>query len=102
MTEIESGQEKHRIYVTGTCDGLREVLHALQAHDALGRGGSAEMIRAAAAALAGGHLAALLHATRGPACPGEELATVREYTRAPVILLASGDCSGLLEEALED
>ena len=27
---------------------------------------------------------------------------MREYTRAPVILLASGDCSGLLEEALED
>ena len=64
--------------------------------------GSAEIIQEAAAALAGGHLEAILHATRGPQYPAGEIATMREYTRAPVILLASGDCSGLLEEALED
>jgi pilus assembly protein CpaE len=95
-------KQRLRIYVTGSCDGLAEVLQALQAHDELEVVGSAELIPEAAAALAGGHLDAILHATRGPGYPAGELATVREYTRAPVILLASGDCSGLLEEALED
>src|SRR4029450_1825360 len=103
MTEHENNaKERLRIYVTGSCDGLPEVLQALQAHDELEIIGSAEMIQEAAAALAGGHLDALLHATRGPDYPAGELAAMREYTRAPVILVASGDCSGLLEEALED
>ena len=103
MTEIEnSTKDKLRIYVTGSCDGLAEVLQALEGHEELEVIGSAEMIQEAASALAGGHLDAILHATRGPAYPAGELATMREYTRAPIILLASGDCSGLLEEALED
>jgi pilus assembly protein CpaE len=103
MTEIENGSTKKlRIYVTGSCDGLPEVLQALEAHDEIEVVGSAEMIQEAASALAGGHLDAILYATRGPQYPAGELATVREYTRAPIILLASGDCSGLLEEALED
>jgi pilus assembly protein CpaE len=102
MTENENGKEKLRLYVTGSCDGLAEVVQALQTHDELELVGSAEMIQEAASALAGGHLDAILHATRGPAYPAGEMATMREYTRAPVILLASGDCSGLLEEALED
>ena len=70
MTEIENGKEKLRIYVTGSCDGLPEVLDALKAHDELELVGSAETIQEAAAALAGGHLDAILHATRGPAVPG--------------------------------
>jgi pilus assembly protein CpaE len=104
MTEHDNDTNRQslRIYVTGSCDGLAEVLQALQAHEELELVGSAELIPEAASTLAGGHLDAILHATRGPADPGEELATVREYTRAPIILLASGDCSGLLEEALED
>ena len=99
---VEDGKQRLRIYVTGSCDGLADVLQALEAHDELELVGSADGIQEAASALAGGHLDAILHATRGPMYPAEELATVREYTRAPVIVLASGDCSGLLEEALED
>ena len=105
MTEHEhvaEDRERLRIYVTGTCDGLAEVLQALQAHDELELVGASESIQEAASALAGGHLDAILHATRGPAYPAAELATVREYSRAPLILLASGDSSRLLEEALED
>ena len=90
----EDSKQRLRIYVTGSCDGLAEVLQALEAHDELELVGSADIIQEAAAALAGGHLDAILHATRGPQYPAEELATVREYTRAPVIVLASGDCSG--------
>ena len=51
--------------------------------------------------LAGGHLGVVLHGTRAPDSPGDELAQIREHTRAPVILLASGEASTLLEEALE-
>lgn len=95
-------RERLRIYVTGSCDGVADVLQALEAHDELELVGSSESVQEAATALAGGHLEAILHATRGPLYPAEELAAVREYTRAPIILLASGDCAGLLEEALED
>ena len=66
MTEIENGNEKLRIFVTGSCDGLAEVLDALKAHDELELVGSAEMVQEAAAALAGGHNDVILHATRGP------------------------------------
>ena len=95
-------RQRLRIYVTGSCDGLAEVVQALEGHDELELVGSSESVQEAAAALAGGHLEAILHATRGPLYPAEELAALREYTRAPVILLASGDSAGLLEEALED
>ena len=88
---VEDGKQRLRIYVTGSCDGLGDVLQALEAHDELELVGSADGIQEAASALAGGHLDAILHATRGPMYPGEELAAVREYTRAPVIVLASGD-----------
>ena len=97
MAELENEtRERLRVYVTGSCDGLPEVLQALEGHGELELVGSAELVQEAAAALAGGHLEAILHATRGPQYPAEELAAIREYSRAPVILLASGDCSGLL------
>jgi pilus assembly protein CpaE len=55
----------------------------------------------AAGALAGGHLDVVLHATRSSALPADELATIREHTAAPVIVVASGECSTMLDEALE-
>lgn len=93
--------EKVRIFATGSCEGLEEVLQALQAHEEIELVGSKENVAEAAAVLAGGHLDVILHGTRGPSFPADELATVKEHTRAPVILLCSGDCSGLLEDALE-
>jgi pilus assembly protein CpaE len=58
-------------------------------------------VRGAAAALAGGHLQVVLHATRSSRLPAGDLASIREYTQAPVVLLASGEASQLLEEALD-
>ena len=52
-------------------------------------------------ALRGGHLAVVLHGTRSSTLPEAELASIREHTTAPIILLASGEASMLLEEALE-
>ena len=95
-------RDRLRVFVTGSCDGLAEVVQALDANDELELVGSTESVQEASTALAGGHLEAVLHATRGPAYPAEELAAIREFTRAPVIVLASGDSSALLEEALED
>lgn len=93
--------EKVRIFATGSCEGLEEVLQALQAHEEVELVGAKDNVGEAAAVLAGGHLDVILHGTRGPSFPADELATVKEHTRAPVILLCSGDCSALLEDALE-
>ena len=43
----------------------------------------------------------ILHGTRSSTLPADEIATIREHTRTPIILLASGEASVLLEEALE-
>jgi pilus assembly protein CpaE len=43
----------------------------------------------------------ILHATRSSALPVDELAAIREYSRAPIVLLASGESSALLEDALD-
>jgi pilus assembly protein CpaE len=103
MTDAsDTNRDRLRVYVTGSCDGLEEVTQALGSHGELEVVGISENMQDAASALAGGHLEAVLHATRGPAYPAEDVAAIREFTRAPLLLLASGDCSGLLEEALED
>src|SRR5918911_1068032 len=39
--------------------------------------------------------------SRSSTLPEDELAAIREYTPAPVILLASGESSALLEQALD-
>lgn len=90
-----------RIFVTGSCDGLAELLPALDLHEEVDVVGSSVEVGEAAGALTGGHLDAVLHAVQGGVFPKGEFATIREYTRAPVILLAAGDCTGLLEESLE-
>ena len=43
----------------------------------------------------------ILHGTRSSTLPADEIASIREHTRTPIILLASGEASVLLEEALE-
>ena len=63
--------------------------------------GKSDHVREGAGPLTGGHLQAVLHATRSSALPVDELAAIREYTQAPIVLLASGESSALLEEALD-
>jgi pilus assembly protein CpaE len=102
--EFDSNQEARdrvRIFVTGTCEGLAQLREALGRHRELELVGSAERVADAAGALTGGHLGAVLHASSGGALPGDEIAAIREYTRAPILLLASVESSTLLEEALE-
>jgi pilus assembly protein CpaE len=95
------GRERVRIYITGSCEGLPKLREALEHHREIDLVGASEQVRDGAGALTGGHLGVVLHATRGHELPANDLAAIREHTRAPIILLASVESSTLLEEALE-
>jgi pilus assembly protein CpaE len=94
-------REKSRIFITGSCEGLPELWDALGRHGEIELVGRSEQVREGAGALTGGHLQAVLHATRSSALPADELAAIREYSQAPIVLVASGESSALLEEALD-
>ena len=96
-----NARERARIYLTGDCDGLPDLRDALAAHPEVELIGASAQVAESAAPLAGGHLQVVLHATRSATLPVNELAAIREHTRAPVILLASNGSPTLLEEALE-
>ena len=42
-----------------------------------------------------------MHATRDATFPADEVAAIREHTRSPIVILASGESSALLEDALD-
>jgi pilus assembly protein CpaE len=90
-----------RVYITGSCDGLETLRHALDEHPDLDLVGWSEHVSEAAAALAGGHLQCVLHATRSSMLPEHELAQVREHTQTPIVIVASGEASAMLEQALD-
>ncbi len=90
-----------RVFLTGNCDGLAELRDALDGHPELDVAGWWNEVRDAAGVLAGGPSSVVLHATSGSTLPRAELAMIREHTRAPIILLASGESSVLLEQALD-
>ena len=94
-------REKTRIFITGNCEGLAELSDALSRHSAVELVGRSDQVREGAGPLTGGHLQAVVHATRSSALPADEIAAIREYTQAPIVLLASGESSALLEEALD-
>jgi pilus assembly protein CpaE len=102
MSDFENSTgEGVRIFVTGSCEGSAKLTEALANHPELELVGVADRVVDAAGALAGGHLQAVLLATSAPSLPKDDLAAIREYTRAPVVVLASGEASALLDEALE-
>jgi pilus assembly protein CpaE len=94
-------REKVRVFLTGACEGLSDLAEALDRNTEIDVVGVSEGVRDAAATLTGGHLGVVLHGTRSASLPTMEIASIREHTKSPIILLASGECSTLLEEALE-
>jgi Flp pilus assembly CpaE family ATPase len=91
-----------RIYCTGDCEGFAALQGALTDLDEVAIVGASAHVDAAATPLAGGHLDCVLHATRESVFPAAEVAAIRELTRAPVILVASGgEAAAMLEQALE-
>ncbi|HLX20764.1 MAG TPA: AAA family ATPase [Gaiellaceae bacterium] len=98
--ENQTARPAIRVYMTGSCDGSETIRAALAAHPEIDFVGSSETITEAASALVGGHLRVVLHATRSSVLPSDEIAAIREHTSAALVLLASGEASRLLEEAL--
>jgi pilus assembly protein CpaE len=101
MSHDNPQNEAIRVYVTGGCEGSAQLCEALAAHPDLELVGTATEVRDAAGALGGGHLQVVLHATNAGTLPFDEIAGIREHTRAPLIVLAAGEASELLEQALE-
>jgi pilus assembly protein CpaE len=90
-----------RIFLIGSCDGFDSLREQLAAHDELDIIGESDHVGQAAAVLAGGHLDCIMLATRESTFPSAEIAAVREHTRAPLIMVASGEAGGMLEQALD-
>jgi pilus assembly protein CpaE len=93
--------ERTRIYFTGQCEGLIELREALSEHTELEVIGWSDHVAQAAGVLAGGHLDCIVHGTRSDTFPAGEVAAIREQTRAPIVVVASGGATALLEDALE-
>jgi pilus assembly protein CpaE len=102
MTAPETTErERLRLYCTGACEGFDKLRQSLAAHPELELVGASASVAEGAAALAGGHLDAVLHATRGATLPADELTALRGHTRAPILIVASGGSQSMLEQALD-
>src|SRR5919204_1882145 len=98
-TELTT-RDRVRVFVTGSCDGLPDLREALGKHSEVDLVGWSDTVMEGASTLTGGHLQVVLHATRSSTLPADEIAAIREHTRAPVIVLTSGGSPSLLEDAL--
>ena len=101
MTDQQHQAERTRIYFTGQCEGLIDLREALSDHADLEVIGWSDHVAQAAGVLAGGHLDCIVHGTRSDTFPAGEVAAIREQTRAPIVVVASGSATALLEDALE-
>jgi pilus assembly protein CpaE len=99
MTETTEPQPT-RLYFTGDCDGLTDLREALSSHPDFEVVGWSDHVAQAAGVLAGGHLDCVLHGTRAETFPATEIAAIREQTRTPIVVVASGAAGAILDEAL--
>jgi pilus assembly protein CpaE len=90
-----------RLYLIGDCDGFASLRDQLASHTGIEIVGESDHVGEAASVLAGGHLDCIIHATRSSTFPAVELAAIREQTRTPLILVASGEGGSMLEQALD-
>ena len=100
-TNDTNQRERVRLFATGSCEGFDKLCESLGSHPEIELVGASTTVADGAAALAGGHLDAVLHATRGAALPVDELAPIRDHSRAPILIVASSSSSGVLEQALD-
>jgi pilus assembly protein CpaE len=94
-------RDRVRLYATGSCEGFEKLRDSLASHPEIEVVGSSTDVASGAGALAGGHLGAVLHATRSTTFPADEINAIRSHTQAPILLVASSGSAGLLEQALE-
>jgi pilus assembly protein CpaE len=93
--------DRIRLYVIGDCDGFASLRDQLAGHSEIDFVGESEQVGQAAPVLAGGHLDCIIHASRSSSFPAGEVAAIREQTRTPLILVASGEAGAMLEQALD-
>jgi pilus assembly protein CpaE len=95
--------EPIRIYFTGNCEGFEALRTGVAEQPGIEVVGESENVAQAVAALAGGHLECIVHATADTTFPAAEIAAIREHTRAPIVLVASGgQAAAMLEQALDN
>ena len=99
MSTGTTQREPIRVYVTGSCEGLDRLRETLASHVEIDFVGWSEHVAEASAALAGGHLQVVVHGTRSTSLPADDVAMIREHTRSPIVVLASGESTALLDEA---
>jgi pilus assembly protein CpaE len=99
--ENDGSREPIRIFVSGSCEGSASLVETLAQETEFELIGVSPTAQEAVGVLSGGHLNVVLLATDAQTLPADELAVVREHTRAPVIVLASGEASQLLDQALD-
>ena len=90
-----------RAYLIGSCDGFDSLRQQLANHAEIELIGESDHVNQATTVLAGGHLDCVLYATRESAFPAADIAAIREQTRTPLILVASGEAGAMLEQALD-
>src|SRR6476646_9811434 len=91
-------RERVRLYATGSCEGFDKLRESLASHPEIEMVGASTDVASGAGALAGGHLEAILHATRRTTFPAD---AINQHTRAPILLIASSGSAGLLDQALD-
>jgi pilus assembly protein CpaE len=89
-----------RIFISGGCDGLDQLLRELVERQELEIAGWSESVAKPGAPLTGGDADVVLHATRGQRPLAEELDEVGGITEAPVVVLVSDAPASFLDEAV--
>src|SRR5205823_10227511 len=89
MSSANETTQRVRVYATGSCEGFDKLRESLASHPEIELVGASTNVAEGAAALSGGHLDAVLHATRSTTLPADELSAIRGYTRAPLLIVAS-------------
>jgi pilus assembly protein CpaE len=98
----ETGFSPIRIFISGACAGLAEARDALASHKDIELVGTSSEPSKAGPKLASTGAQVILHALQRPDhVPAEEIAKIREYTGAPIILLVTRSTPSLLDEAVE-
>ena len=90
-----------KVFITGACAGLAEVRQALSSHPDVDIVGTAVEPAKAQEKLAASGAQVVLHGSaRGDRLPAADVEAIRQATAAPLMLVTSGNASGLLHEAL--
>jgi pilus assembly protein CpaE len=92
--------ERTRIFLSGGCEGLDQLLRELVERPELEIAGWTESVASPGAPLTGGDADVVLHATRGTRSLEGELAEVAEITKAPVVVLVTNAPSSFLDQAV--